>query len=197
VKQPETPFDDPKARFQAGLFGMWLFLVALAVLFVSVILGYVVVRVDNGSAFIPEGAPPPPRLLVASTALLLVSSASIQLAVRAARLGDPRQGPRMAFTVVLAFGFLALQAIAWWQLFSQNLIPTDSLYAWTFYVLTALHAAHVIGGLPPMLIVTARAMRGAYGPQNHRGITYCAMYWHFLDVVWLVLYATLWIGSIR
>ena len=102
--------------------GMWLFLVALGVLFVSVILGYVVVRVDNGAAFIPDGAPPPPPLLLASTALLLVSSASIQSAVRAARAGDPRQGARMVLTVVLAVCFLLLQAIAWWQLFSQNLI---------------------------------------------------------------------------
>ncbi len=197
MKQPDTPFEDPKARYQAGLFGMWIFLIALAVLFVSVILGYVVVRVDNGADFIPVGAPPPPQLLLVSTLLLLVSSVSVQGAVRAARAGDPRQGQRMVLTVGLAFGFLALQAIAWWQLAQQSLLPTDNLYAWTFYVLTALHAAHVLGGLPPMLIVTARALRGAYGPDDHRGIVYCAMYWHFLDAVWVVLYATLWFGSIR
>ena len=176
---------------------MWLFLVALGVLFVSVILGYVVVRVDNGSDFIPEGAPPPPALLLVSTALLLLSSVTMQGAVRAGRTGDRRQGPRMAFTVALAVGFLALQGIAWWQLARESLLPTDSLYAWTFYVLTALHALHVLGGLPPMAIVTARALRGRYGPDNHRGLVYCAMYWHFLDAVWLVLYATLWLGSMR
>lgn len=197
MKQPDTPFDDPKARFQAGLFGMWLFLIALGVLFVSVILGYAVVRVDNGSDFIPEGAPPPPAILLASTALLLLSSVSMQSAVRSGRAGDRRQGQRMALTVGLAIGFLVLQAIAWWQLVGQSLLPTDSLYAWTFYVLTALHALHVLGGLPPMLVVTARALRGTYGPDNHRGVVYCAMYWHFLDAVWLVLYATLWLGSLR
>ena len=175
---------------------MWLFLIALAVLFVSVILGYVVVRVDNGSDFIPEGAPPPPRILLVSTALLLVSSASIQAAVRAARAGDPRQGQRMVLTLGLAVGFLVLQAVAWWQLVQQRMLPTDGLYAWTFYVLTALHAAHVLGGLPPMLVVTMRALRAGYGPDNHRGIVYCAMYWHFLDFAWILLYATLWVGSI-
>ena len=197
MKQTDTPFDDPKARFQAGLFGMWLFLVALGVLFVSVILGYVVVRVDNGSDFIPEGAPPPPALLLVSTALLILSSVTMQGAVRAGRKGDPRQGLRMAFTVALALGFLALQAIAWWQLARESMLPADSLYAWTFYVLTALHALHVLGGLPPMLIVTVRALRMGYGPSDHRGLVYCAMYWHFLDAVWIVLYAILWIGSLR
>ena len=77
------------------------------------------------------------------------------------------------------------------------MLPTDSLYAWTFYVLTALHALHVLGGLPPMLIVTVRALRMGYGPSDHRGLVYCAMYWHFLDAVWIVLYAILWIGSLR
>ncbi len=72
--------------------------------------------------------------------------------------------------------------------------PTP-LYAWTFYVLTAMHAAHVIGGLPAMAITAFRASRASYTPENHRGIVYCAMYWHFLDGAWIVLYATLWLGS--
>ena len=197
MKQPDTPFDDPKARFQAGLFGMWLFLIVLAVLFVSVIVGYLVVRVDNGADFIPEGAPQPPKLLLLSTALLGLSSVSMQRALRAGRIGDPRQGGMMVVTIALAVAFLVVQAIAWMQLLAQDFGPTDSLYAWTFYVLTAIHAAHVVGGLPPMLITTVRACRGAYTEQNYRGIAYCAMYWHFLDAVWVVLYATLWIGSIH
>ena len=101
VKDPSTPFDDPKARFQAGLFGMWLFLIALGVLFVATILGYLVVRIDNGDAFIPEGAPRPPALLLASTAALLLSSVTMQKALRAGRVGDPRQGGLMLATLVL------------------------------------------------------------------------------------------------
>jgi cytochrome c oxidase subunit 3 len=195
VKQPDTPFDDPKARFQAGLFGMWLFLVVLAVLFVSAILGYVVVRVDNGADFIPAGAPRPPALLLLSTGLLLVSSVTMQRAVQAGRRGDPAQGGMMLVTVALALGFLALQWIAWQQWLSADLALDDNLYAWTFYVLTGMHAAHVLGGLPAMAITTVKAARAGSTPENHRGIVYCAMYWHFLDGAWIVLYATLWFGS--
>jgi cytochrome c oxidase subunit 3 len=101
----------------------------------------------------------------------------------------------MVATSALALGFLGAQLLAWRELLAQNLGPTDNLYGWTFYVLTAIHAAHVLGGLPPLAITTWRASRGFYGPADHRGITYCAMYWHFLDGVWIVLYATLWIGS--
>lgn len=195
MKERDTPFDDPTARFEAGRFGMWVFLIVLAVLFVSAILGYLVVRIDNGDAFIPADAPPPPPILLLSTAMLVVSSATMQAALRAGRSGDPRQGSWMAATMLLALGFLAVQAYAWMELYRANLAISDNLYAWTFYVLTGLHAAHVLGGLPPMLITTWRASRAAYGPDDHRGITYCAMYWHFLDGIWVVLYATLVLGS--
>lgn len=197
MKERDTPFDDPAARFDAGRLGMWLFLVVLAVTFAATIFGYLVVRIDMGSDFVPVDAPRPPKLLLASTSALLVSSWTMQRALRFARAGDPRQGGMMVATLALAVGFLVLQAVAWSDLLAQDLGPTDNLYGWTFYVLTAIHAAHVLGGLPPMAITAFRASRGRYGPTDHRGIAYCAMYWHFLDAVWIVLYATLWIGSIR
>ena len=197
VPQRDTPFDDPKARFQAGLFGMWLFLATLAVLFVSAILGYVVVRVDNGDGFIPANAPAPPSILLASTVLLVVSSATMQRAANAGRRGDPAQGGMMLVTIALALGFLAIQAVAWRQWVTQGVLVADNLYAWTFYVLTGMHAAHVLGGLPAMAITAVKAARAAYTPDNHRGIVYCAMYWPFLDGAWIVLYATLWFGSLR
>jgi len=197
VSERDTPFDDPTARFAAGRFGMWIFLVVLAVVFASTILGYLVVRIDNGDAFIPVDAPSPPRILLVSTALLLVSSWTMQRALRFGRSGDPRQGGMMVATSALALGFLAVQGVAWAELYRQNLAISDNLYGWTFYVLTALHAAHVVGGLVPMAITTWRASRGRYGPADHRGITYCAMYWHFLDGAWIVLYTVLLLGSAR
>ena len=190
-----SPFTDQQARHEAGLFGMWLFLLVLAVLFIATILGYLVVRIDNGADFIPAGAPKPPALLLVSTVFLLVSSVTMQRALAFGRTGDARQGGMMVATLALALWFLVVQAFAWWRLYEQNLAISDNLYGWTFYVLTGLHAAHVFGGLPPMLRTAWRASKGAYGPADHRGITYCAMYWHFLDGVWLVLYATLWLGS--
>ncbi|MFM7050582.1 MAG: heme-copper oxidase subunit III [Planctomycetota bacterium] len=197
MAERDTPFDDPTARFAAGRFGMWIFLVVLAVVFASTLLGYIVVRVDNGQAFIPANAPPPPGILLVSTAVLIVSSWTMQRALRFGRTGDPRQGGMMVATSALALVFLGVQLVAWAQLYEQNLAISDNLYAWTFYVLTALHAAHVVGGLPPLAITTWRASQGRYGPDDHRGITYCAMYWHFLDGAWIVLYATLWLGSMR
>ena len=71
----------------------------------------------------------------------------------------------------------------------------ENLYAWTFYVLTALHVLHIIGGLFALGVVTRHASEGLYDAARHNGIVLCAMYWHSLDVIWIALYATLWFGS--
>lgn len=193
------PFDDARQRHAAGVFGMWLFLITLAMLFGATILGYLVVRVnvDPAEPFVPEDAPALPHLLLVSTVALVASSYTMHRTARAVRQGMQAVASRMAgATLLLALAFLLLQAWAWLDLWRQNLRIDDGLYAWTFYVLTALHALHVIGGLIPLCVVWWRAGRGRYSPQHLEGVVYCAMYWHFLDAVWLLLYATLWLGSL-
>ena len=113
VRERETPFDDEQARFSAGVLGMWILLAVLAVLFVAAILGYLAVRIDNGSAFIPANAPSLPLLLLVSTAFLVLSSLTMQMALRAARTGGASQGRMMMATLGLALGFLVVQALAW------------------------------------------------------------------------------------
>lgn len=192
------PFDSVGSRHEAGVFGMWLLLVTLGVLFVAGILGYLVVRLgqDPLEPFVPEGAPPLPRSLLVSTLMLLASGATMHATVRSVRAGDGRAGGLAGLTLLLGLGFLAVQVWAWAELWRAQLRLADSLYAWTFYVLTGLHAAHVIGGLVPLTLVWRRAAAGRYSPAHPEGVVYCAMYWHFLDAVWLALYATLWAGSL-
>jgi heme/copper-type cytochrome/quinol oxidase subunit 3 len=63
----------------------------------------------------------------------------------------------------------------------------------TFYLLTGLHALHVIGGMVLLGAVTAKAFAGRYSATYHPGVTYAAMYWHFLDVVWLVMFVLIFL----
>ena len=90
-------------------------------------------------------------------------------------------------------GFLVLQTLAWIDLVEENLVFDESLYAWMFYVLTGLHALHVVAGLPPAFVTTAHAYQGRYSTSrvSRAGLVYCGMYWHFLDAVWVVLYLVL------
>ena len=98
-------------------------------------------------------------------------------------------------TLIIGGLFVALQLANWIQLLSGGLAAQSSLYAYTFYILTALHWLHVIGGMVPLWIVSGRAARGAYGPGHYPGVLYCTMYWHFLDIVWIVLFVVLMVGA--
>lgn len=178
----------------SGVLGMWVFLASLAVLFLASIAGYLVVRF-RAEAWPPPGMPRLPGGLILATVVLLGCSVAIHLALQAVRKGN-----RAAMTrgLVATFGlgvlFLALQAWNWWGLITAQLGPeTKNLYAFTFYMLTGLHAAHVVGGLVQLGWVIARAMLGKYGSGWHPGVLYSAMYWHFLDGVWIVMFLVMFV----
>lgn len=184
----------------AGKFGVGLFLVSLGVLFTASIIGYVVIRVQLGRAW-PTDLPALPSLLWLSTAVLVISSGTMQWALHSVRHDRQRRfRVAMLTTTYLGIAFLLLQTWCWleWLVpISQRWHDSDAhRFALAgFYVLTGLHAAHVIGGLIPMVIVTHRAMRDGYSSRFHPGVQYVAMYWHFLDAVWIVLFITLHAGS--
>lgn len=197
----------PNEPFDAGLFGMWIFLGALSILFAATLVLYVIFRLKYPDWRGPD-APPLPSGLWVSTAVLLASSVTMSLALHMIR-----RNARNAFTIsmlittVLGIAFLVLQYLNWRVLFdagfgleirtdmkpidleaAKKLIPYKQ-----FYLMTGLHAAHVIGGIVPLLWVTIKALLGGYAAGSHAGVRYCAIYWHFLDVVWLILFAVLMI----
>jgi len=187
------PDDERAAPVQpaAGVLGMKLFLVSLGVLFTASIIGYLVVR-SRAEQWPPAGSPGLPATLWLSTALLIVSSLTMWLALKAIRRGD-RAGLKhwLVLTTALGVAFLLSQGASWLLLTQHGLLPRASLFAFVFYTLTALHGLHVVGGLIPMAITTVRAARGRYTATSHPGVVYVSMYWHFLDVVWLILFILL------
>ena len=192
-----TESGDPRASRDgtipgAGILGMWIFLAALAVLFAASIAGYLIVRL-RATTWPPEGMPRLPHGLWVSTLILIGCSLAISGALAAVRIGQTTRATRWLYaTFILGVAFLLSQSLSWYGLVMANMTATTkNLYAFTFYLLTGLHAAHVIGGLILLGIVTAKARRGRYGSGYHPGVLYAAMYWHFLDVVWVVLFGVL------
>ena len=176
--------------------GMLVFIVSLAMIFAATILGLVVVRLEDDGPWPPDGMPALPSLLALSTVVILASSLTMWLTTRAIgqdRLKDFKRWLNATF--VLGLAFLVLQVVSWSQVIADELDFERHLYAWTFYVLTALHALHVLGGVGPMALVVRNARLDRYRADQHRGVTYLAMYWHFLDVAWISLYATLVWGT--
>jgi cytochrome c oxidase subunit III len=175
----------------AGVLGMWVFLATLTVLFIAAIVGYLFVRV-KAADWPPKGLPRLPGGLWLATGLLLGASVAVQRALRSiqaeARVACTRW---LAATLGLGSAFLAVQGWNWFRLIRVHLTAATNLYAFTFFMLTGLHAAHVIGGVALLAVVWVRSRRGRYDSGHYPGVTYAAMYWHFLDAIWLVLFASL------
>jgi heme/copper-type cytochrome/quinol oxidase subunit 3 len=175
----------------AGVLGMWVFLATLTVLFLAAIVGYLFVRL-KATDWPPPGMPRLPAGLWLATLVLLAGSVTIHRALIATRNGERTRSIRgLEVTLALAVVFLSVQLVNWWGLIRVRVTAASNLYAFTFFMLTGLHAAHVIGGVVLLAVVLARALRGHYGSGAYSGITYAAMYWHFLDAIWLLLFAVL------
>jgi len=135
---------------------------------------------------------PEPRLLTWNTAVLVASSLTMQWAVVAARRGD-RAGLRRGLAAggVLAVVFLIGQLLVWQQLSEAGFFVASSAATGFFYLLTAVHGVHVVGGLVAWGRSALRAASGMPLPQLRLGVELCAIYWHFLLLAWVVLFAVL------
>lgn len=175
----------------AGLLGMRIFIASLSMLFAASVFGYLVVRL-RATEWPPPGMPRLPSGLWLSTAVLVTCSLTIHRALKAIRLGETSASTRWIWsTFALGTAFLAIQGVNWAGLLARNAVVGKNLYAFTFFMLTGLHAAHVVGGLIALGIVGAKSALGRYGSGWHPGVRYAAMYWHFLDGVWVVLFGVL------
>lgn len=180
---------------ELGKFGFALFLTSLGVFFAASIVGYLVVRL-RAEEWPPVGAPAFPSSLWISTFVILLTSVTIQWALQSIQQNNKEKLLIALYTTTgLGMLFLVLQAMNWASLYQRELMMKENLYAFTFYLLTGLHALHVIGGIIPLLVAIRKARQELYTSYHYNGIYYLAMYWHFLDGVWIVLYTTLLLGS--
>ena len=96
----------------------------------------------------------------------------------------------LVLTFLMGFTFLATQVIEYARI---GFAPRDNAFTTIFFSLTGLHGAHVFVGLTLLLVATIRAFRGHYSPEHHHGVEIPGIYWHFVDVMWIVVYTTVYI----
>lgn len=183
----------PISRLSLRQFGLIILMVSMSVLFTATIVAYVYTRLMNPVWKTPD-MPELPLGLVGSTVMLAGLSIAMHRAVKAARENRHDTLSRDLW-LALAFGcaFLAGQVLNWLAMapgMYSSSVP-HPLYPFTFYMLTGLHAAHVLGGFIPLGIVIARAKQHRYTSSTYEGVYLCRQYWDYLGVVWLVLIATL------
>ena len=166
---------------------LWVFLAVATSLFALFVSAYAMrINYQDWSPL------PQPRLLTFNTALLVLASIAIQWAVYAARRGE-LAGVKAGLVVagVLTLGFIAGQFVVWKQLQGAGYFIADSAATGFFYMLTAVHGLHVVGGLIAWVRTSRRAWQGAAAHRLVLSVELCATYWHFLLAVWLVLFAVL------
>jgi cytochrome c oxidase subunit 3 len=180
--------------------GVWLFLLTLSVFFVASILLFILYLTLR---LVPEIGMAPqafflPKSFLPSTVLLVGVSAALEWGLRAARK-DRANEVRVSTIAALVMGmlFMAIQSEGMYRLVlaaSQVQSSRNSLYAMTF-VLALLHALHVVGGIVGLVATAFNAGRERYDHERNFGLRFCALYWHFLDIVWVLLLACFVIAS--
>ena len=129
-----------------------------------------------------------------ATILLILSSVTCQLAVWGIRRNDRTAFIRaMAVTVVLGIVFLVMQLIDYSLLGAEGLTLSSGQYGTTYYTLTGFHGAHVFGGVVMLGVVLYRGMAGQFSARHHDAVEAASLYWHFVDVVWILLFSILYL----
>jgi cytochrome c oxidase subunit III len=177
-----------------SLLGMLLFISSELMFFGSLFGAYFTLRA--GYSIWPP--PDSPDLAVLRSALfsifLLASSATMQLGVIAARRDDRKALVRWSIvTIALGAIFLGGQAWEYADLSSEGFTISSSVYGTTFFAMTGFHALHVIGGLCAITLIAAAARREGYGRRRIGPVEAVSYYWHFVDVIWILLFSTIYL----
>ena len=189
--------DHPPAAHQSSrvnhvLLGIYLFIASEAMLFGSFFAAYFVARVSAG----PETWPPEPYhvpvfLAGVNTIILVTSSFTVHWATHSVRTNHrPGLIAGLGLTMLLGLTCLLIQIIEYTRV---GFSPRDLAFGSTFYGLTGLHGLHVFIGLLLLTMAFARSLRGHYSPQAYLGVEVPAIYWHFVDVMWIVVYVTVYV----
>ena len=185
------PVAHQSSRVNAPTLGMLLFIASEVMIFGSFFTAYFFIRIVNEYSWPPEGSELPVFVAGVNTAILVTSSFTMHWALQSIKRGS-RAGLQAGMVLTFALGlvFLLTQAREYSRV---GFAPHDNAFGTIFYGLTGLHGAHVFVGLTLLLMVTIRSFRGHFSPEHHHGVEIPGIYWHFVDVMWIVVYTTVYI----
>jgi cytochrome c oxidase subunit 3 len=179
------------SRVEPQLLGMLLFIISEVMVFGAFFTAYFFIRVVNGDHWPADGTELPRLVAGVNTCILVSSSLSMHWALEGARRGKRfALQAGMVTTFLLGLTFLFIQINEYVHI---GFAPQDTAQGTIFYGLTGLHGAHVFIGLTLLLMVTIRSFRGHFSPEQHRGVEVPGIYWHFVDVMWIIVFFSVYI----
>jgi heme/copper-type cytochrome/quinol oxidase subunit 3 len=210
-----VPLSEPGRGSGIGVYnlklGMWVFLLSEVMFFTSLIGTYIILRFANPDAFAEPGQVLNVPLTGVNTFILICSSVTMVKAFAAIENGDQLWLKRwLMATAFLGAVFVGIQAVEYNVLSHEGFVPVAAdyaahgrqggetvlggpLYGATFYTMTGFHGLHVTIGVLCLLFVTMRAFQGKYTQTNHGGVEIVGLYWHFVDLVWIILFTIVYL----
>jgi cytochrome c oxidase subunit III len=187
------PEANRSSRVHPQLLGMLLFIISEAMLFGSFFTAMFFVRVVQNAQFPPHPFEFPVTVAAFNTAILVSSSGTMHYALHSIKQGN-RLGLKLGLVATFFLGvtFLCTQVN---EYFKAGFAISDGAFASVFYGLTGLHGAHVFVGLTLLAIMSIRAFRGHFkpDPESHLGVEMAGIYWHFVDVMWIIVFLTVYV----
>jgi cytochrome c oxidase subunit 3 len=204
--QPAFQYATLPQQEEAAQLGMWTFLATEVLLFGGLILAYTVYRHGYAGDFAAAGRETKIVIGTLNTAILLSSSFLVAWAVAVVKLGlDRVVAGLLAGAALLGAVFLGLKAYEYWQEYREHLVPWvnftfeashargATLFFLLYFLLTGLHGLHVAIGVMVLLIIARQAGRSAYSARYHTPVSVAGLYWHFVDLVWIFLFALIYL----
>jgi cytochrome c oxidase subunit 3 len=204
--QPAMQFVDLRQQHDVAQLGMWVFLSTEVLFFGGLILAYCVYRTGHPEGFAEAARHTKIVIGTANTAVLLTSSFLVAWAVTAARAGAGQLGGVLLWAAAaLGVLFLMLKGMEYRMEYDEQLVPgvnfavagpnagAIGLFFAFYFVATGLHAVHVAVGILVLCAIGLRSSKGVYSAHYHAPITVAGLYWHFIDVVWIFLFALIYL----
>jgi cytochrome c oxidase subunit III len=207
-------FYSMEQQLEASILGMWVFLVTEIMFFGGLFMAYIVYRTMYPQAWLDGSSALNVPLGAVNTSVLICSSLTMVLAVRSAQVGS-RRGQIVWLIGTILFGttFLVVKYFEYSSKFEHHLVPgphfsteyfehlgrtgvdpfSTQLFFSLYFIMTGIHAAHMVVGIGLMSVILWMAWRGRFTPEYYGPIEISGLYWHFVDIVWIFLFPLLYL----
>ena len=207
-------FYSMEQQLEASILGMWVFLVTEIMFFGGLFMAYIVYRTMYPQAWLDGSGTLDVPLGALNTSVLICSSLTMALAVRSAQVGSRRgQVVNLVLTILFGTTFLVVKYFEYASKFEHHLVPgphfstayimehlgraadphSTQLFFSLYFIMTGIHAAHMVVGIGLMSVILYMAWRGRFSPEYYGPVEISGLYWHFVDIVWIFLFPLLYL----
>jgi cytochrome c oxidase subunit III len=194
MKKEAVPEENPLFVLEKSKLGIWTFLATEVLLFGALFTAYTEFRVKYPDLFYAQHLRLNRVMGFANTVILICSSLSVAIGVAAIRKGKQEVLKKaLIVTLILAGAFLVVKGFEYREHFLRGELPGTNIFFSLYYIMTAVHALHVVAGMAALSYCLIRTTRGDFSAEYAVPVEISGIYWHFVDLVWIYLFPMLYL----